>query len=537
MLRTTSVVVVLAGIACSVSAQEYRSVDGSGNNLSDPMMGAVGYSLLRESSGAHYTDGLGAMRAGPSPREVSNALSAQTAPLGNDRNLSSMFWQWGQFLDHDYALIDTGSESAPISVPAGDPFFDPTNSGTATIGFNRSAFTGGVSGPREHQSLITHYLDASNIYGSDTLRADTLRSFSGGRMATSAGNFMPFNTTGLDNANEGPIPDNQLFLGGDIRANEQLGLTSMHTLWVREHNQWADRLAAENPSWDDEKIFQMARKIVGAQEQKITYNDWLPEMLGTTLAPYSGYDENVNPSMSAAFTTAAYRIGHTLLNSQLLKIGPNGEDNGAFNLKDAFFNPALITTPGTLDDLFRGLAYQEANQIDTQVVDDIRNFLFGPPGAGGLDLISLNLQRGRDHGIADYNTMRQDFGLPAVNDFSDITSDASLAAALESVFGDVNNIDAWIGLMAEDHVPGAPIGESLLTIFSDQFTRLRDGDRFFYLNDAALLPYLSEIENTTLADIISRNTGAQLYGNVFVVPAPASIAIMGMGLVAIRRRR
>lgn len=537
-MHRTALALALAAGTLTASAQEYRTVDGSGNNLLDPSLGMAGAFVIRESSGAHYADGLGSMVSRPSPREISNALSTQTAPLGNDLNLSSMFWQWGQFMDHDFALISEGhTESASIAVPAGDPWFDPMNTGTQVINFSRSEFSGGILSPRQHANVITHYIDGSMVYGSDTVRADALRSFSGGRLDTSAGDFMPFNTGGLPNGNGGPLPNDQMFLAGDVRSNEQLGLTAMHTLFVREHNRWADQLAAENPGWDDDRIYETARKIVGAEIQKITYEDWLPSMMGNALGTYTGYDQNVDPSVSSAFSTAAYRFGHTMLNSELLLIGPMGQDNGSFNLFESFFNPGALTPAGVIDDMFRGLAYQEANQIDTQTIDDVRNLLFGPPGAGGLDLVSLNLQRGRDHGIADYNTMRQDFGLPAVADFSDITSDASLAAALEAVYGDVNNIDAWIGLMAEDHAPGAAIGETLIAIFADQFGRLRDGDRFFYQNDSDLLPWLSQIEGLTLADIISLNTGATLSGNVFVVPAPASIALVGMGLVALRRRR
>lgn len=538
MLRSTSAVVLSAGLALAAGAQEYRTIDGTGNNILNPNMGSVGSLLLREASGATYSDGLGSMMPRPSAREISNAFGTQSAPVGNQMGLSSMFWQWGQFIDHDFALVATSTEAANIAVPAGDPWFDPTNSGTATIHFNRSLCVDGVSSPRQHANEITHFLDGSMVYGSDDLRASTLRENSGGRLLMTADGFMPKNTFGLPNANDLGAPADSLFLGGDIRANEQVGLTAMHTLFVREHNRWADTLSAQNPGWDDETVYQTARKIVGAEIQKITYEDWLPSMMGTTLSAYAGYNDTVDPSMSSAFSTAAYRFGHTMLNAELLLTGPQGQDHGSYNMHESFFNPDLITPAGKIDDLFRGLAWQEANEIDTQVIDDVRNMLFGPPGSGGLDLLSLNLQRGRDHGLADYNTMREDFGLPAVNDFSDITSDASLAASLEAMYGDIDNIDAWIGLMSEDHVPGAAIGETLMAIFADQFGRLRDGDRFFYLNDADLLPWLSEIENTDLADIIAYNSGAELSGNVFVVPAPASLALIGLaGLGATRRRR
>lgn len=538
MLRSMSAVVLSAGLAFTAGAQEYRTFDGTGNNLLNPNMGSVGSLLLREASGATYSDGLGSMMSRPSPREISNTFGTQSAPVGNHMDLSSMFWQWGQFIDHDFALVATSTEAANIAVPAGDPWFDPFNTGTATIHFNRSLCIDGINSPRQHANEITHYIDGSMVYGSDDLRATTLRELSGGRLLMTNDGFMPKNTFGLPNGNEGPHPDTDMFLAGDIRANEQVGLTAMHTLFVREHNRWADTLSAQNPGWSDETVYQTARKIVGAEIQKITYEDWLPSMTGTTLSAYTGYDDSVDPSMSSAFSTAAYRFGHTMLNAELLMTGPQGQDHGSFNMHESFFNPDAITPAGTIDDMFRGLAWQEANEIDTQIIDDVRNMLFGPPGSGGLDLLSLNLQRGRDHGIADYNTMREDFGLPAASDFSDITSDATLAASLEATYGDIDNIDAWIGLMSEDHVPGAAIGETLMAIFTDQFSRLRDGDRFFYLNDADLLPYLSEIENTSLADIIAFNSGAELSGNVFVVPAPASVALIGLaGLSATRRRR
>ncbi len=150
------------------------------------------------------------------------------------------------------------------------------------------------------------------------------------------------------------------------------------------------------------------------------------------------------------------------------------------------------------------------------IVDPLRNFLFGPPGAGGLDLAALNIQRGRDHGLADYNTMRRDFGLPRVTSFSQITSNPQLAQRLTDLYGNVNNIDAWVGMLAENHLPGSSIGETHMAVFLDQFARLRDGDRFWYQNDQFSQSELSALEATRLSTILSRTTGITAFQqNVF----------------------
>lgn len=533
---------VLAAAAGTAGA-DVRTIDGTGNNLANPAWGCFDSPLARGASGAHYSDGLGLMMPRANPRAASNALSAQTvAGLGNARGLSSMFWQWGQFIDHDFALVDESTlpgESAPIAIPAGDPVFDPMNTGTAIMPFQRSVCVDGVTGPRQHANALTHWIDASMVYGSDTVRAAALRSGVGGRLATSAGDMLPFNTAGLPNGgNLGAAG----YLAGDVRVNEQSGLIAMHTLFVREHNRLADLIAANNPGWSDEQVYQHARRIVAAEVQAITYNEWLPALLGGHgPGSYAGYDDRVNPSIDTAFSTAAFRFGHTMLNDQLLRFNEDGTPyaGGHLNLFQAFFQPATVATSADLAAVIRGLAAQEANEIDTQVIDSVRNMLFGP--GVGRDLIALNLQRGRDHGLPDYNTVREDFGLSRVANFADITSDPAMAAALAMVYGDVDSIDPWIGLMIEDHLPGASVGETMAAIFRDQFGRLRDGDRFFYLNDGELGALeLAFLEGLTLADIIRLNTDAQsIQDNVFfVIPAPGAGALLAMlGLAATRRRR
>lgn len=501
---------------------EVASIDGTGNNPIDSQLGSTDEQLLRLVS-VEYADGIStpAGEDRPSAREISNVVVAQSELTTNDRGLTDLVWLWGQFIDHDIDLTENADPAEPfnIAVPEDDALFDPEGTGDVEIGLNRSIYdteTGDAVGdPRQQINQITSFLDGSVIYGSDEERAAALRTFEGGKLKTSEGDLLPFNEEGLENA--GGTSDT-LFLAGDVRANENAALTSMHTVWVREHNRLADEIAAENPDLTDEEIYQQARAIVRAELQVITYNEFLPALLGDdALSEYAGYDPNVDPSISNLFSTAAYRLGHSMLPAELLRLNNDGStaDEGNLALQSAFFAPQEVIANG-IDSLLLGAANQQAQEIDNMIIDDVRNFLFGQPGQSGFDLASLNIQRGRDHGLADYNQARIDLGLEPVTSFDEITSDPELAAELEALYGDVNNIDAWVGGLAEDHVEGSSLGEFMQTVLIDQFERLRDGDRFWYENVLSGRQ-IAAVESTTLADVIMRNTDIEgLSDNVFV---------------------
>jgi hypothetical protein len=461
-----------------------------------------------------------------SAREISNNLAAQPESMPNSAGVSDFVWQWGQFLDHD---IDLTPEADPmvsfdIPVPLGDLFFDPNNEGDKYIVLNRSAHNYGDTRryPREQLNVITAYIDASNVYGSDGKRAEALRTFEEGKLkTTSGGQFLPFNTEGLDNAGG---PDPRLFLAGDVRANEQIALTGMHTLFVREHNRLCDEILMGNPDLTDEEIYQWARKIVGAQMQVITYNEFLPVLLGPDALPrYRGYNRHVDAGIGNEFSTAAYRFGHSMLSPILLRVNKPGNKPVATELRDAFFNPRLVRQGGGIPSILRGLATQQAQEVDNKIVNGVRNFLFGEPGQGGFDLAALNIHRGRNHGIADYNSVRRAYGLRRVRRLSDITSDRVLQLALAEAYDSIDDMDLWVVGLSEDHVLGGLVGETFRIILIDQFARLRDGDRFWYQNDPFFIDnpvLMAEVANTQLSDIIRRNThvGDELQDNVFIVP-------------------
>lgn len=503
-----------------------RSIDGSGNNEDDTEMNGA-FTRLKRIAEPDYSDGVSEMAGSDrlSPRFISNTVNHQEESIPNPLDASDFLWQWGQFLDHDIDLTDgtDPAELVNIPVPGGDPYFDPDGTGAQEIIFNRSIYdtsTGTDAGnPRQQINEITGWIDASNVYGSDEERANALRRNDGsGKLKTSRGNLLPFNTDGLPNAGG---PGDTLFLAGDVRANEQVGLTALHTLFVREHNRLAERTAREHPDWDDEQIYQKVRQIVGAQMQVITYREYLPALLGRgALSGYQGYNPEADARIVNSFSTAEYRYGHSALSPALLRLNRDGNELPAGNLplRSAFFSPSRITDEGGIAPLLRGLASQVCQRVDPLVIDDVRNFLFGEPGQGGFDLASLNIQRGRDHGLPGYNDVRRAMGLRPAATFGDISSDPEIQERLASAYESVEGVDLWVGGLSEDPVPGSNMGELFHLIIKTQFEALRDGDRFWYRRTLNR-DEVREVENTRLSDIIRRNTpiGNEIQDDVFHV--------------------
>lgn len=518
----------------SLFSQDIRTIDGSNNNVDNPTWGAT-HTPLGHMVSNGYSDQV-SEPAGlnrPNPRELSNVLFSQEGLLNDALHLSDYCWVFGQFLDHDITLTHNSNEPAFIPVPQGDQWFDPFNTGQVMIPMMRSEFmedTGtGPDNPREHPNDITAFIDASAVYGSDIERANWLRSFEDGKLKVSSGNLLPFNT--IDGEFESEIdpyaPElandvgltTPLFEAGDVRCNENPLLTAFHTLFVREHNRLCDELIIEYPDWTDEQLYQHARKIVGGLLQHITFEEWLPVM-GVHLAPYTGYQPDVDPSITNVFSAAAFRMGHTLLNSTIQRMDNDGHTlaDGNMLLQEAFFNPNSIIESDGIDCFLKGMATQVQQDMDAKVIDDVRNFLFGPPGAGGLDLAAININRGRERGLPGYNTIRADLGLSTYQFFAQINPNPHVFTLMHNIYVNPGNVDPWVGMLAERHMPGALFGETVMEIMKRQFTALRDGDRFYFENDDALSMLEKQtIRDTRFSDIIMRNTDiALMQNNVFV---------------------
>ena len=253
-------------------------------------------------------------------------------------------------------------------------------------------------------------------------------------------------------------------------------------------------------------MYETAKAITTAEMVHITYNEFLPHLLGPDAIPaYHGYDPSVNATISEEFEGAAYRFGHSIVSSDINGVSNSGATTSEQALADTFFeSPAAFVANGGGDGLLRHLASDTAQSLDTHIIEDLRSLLFDPPDA--IDLAATNIQRAHDLGLGSLNETRTALGLTPYTDFDQITSDPTTVAALKQAYGTVDAIDLWTGGLAEDHTDGAAIGQTFGRIIGDQFTALRDGDRLYYENQGFDRHTLKSIESTTLSDIIERDT-------------------------------
>jgi peroxidase len=483
----------------------YRTIDGTNNNLDFNTTG----SEFTRIGDAHFADGISVPLESVNPRTVSNQVVGEgDAAVPNAEGVSGMMYAWGQFLDHDLDLSQTdGVNHIDIAIPIGDPEFPDGSVLSMTRAVIDSATGAGTNTAATAVNSITGWLDGSMVYGSTQGVADSLR-LPDGHMRTSEGGNLPLNADGTVAA-------------GDVRAQENPSLTALQTLFVREHNYQVDKLAAEHPDWNGNHLYEQARAIVGAEIASITYNEFLPLLLGST-APgeYAGYDPTVNPTISEEFAGAAFRFGHSIVSNETERVDENGVVTGPeLALRDTFFLPAeQFNADGGADGFLRHLGTDASQAMDARIVDGLRNFLFDPPV--GMDLAAINIQRGHDLGLGTLNETREALGLTPYTSFEQITDDAGTVAALKATFTDVDQIDLWTGGLSEKHVTGGLIGETFGKIIGDQFETLRDGDQYYYENvangtfDAASL---NEIQHTTLSDIIERVTDTEhMQANSFV---------------------
>ena len=337
------------------------------------------------------------------------------------------------------------------------------------------------------------------------------------------------------------------YVAGDVRPNDQQGLTAFHTLWLREHNRVAKILAKINPHWDGEKIFQEARKIIGAEIQKITYKDYLPILLGEDgISEYTGYNEDVNPGIINAFTLA-YRLGHSMIRSTFDMLNSNYDPIiPPISLRFLFFNSTTINKFG-VEPLLLGLVGNISEKVDTHLSPEIIDHLFERDGGHGENLAALNIQRSRDHGLPGYNAFRKLFQLESAQSFEETKNeiqDPENRQILKDLYNDDPNlVELWVAGIAETPSNGAAVGPTFRHVVRKQFENTRDGDRYFYLNDGVFKrSQVEEIEKSSMSRVYCDNLKGivSIQRNAFKSsvnqPRPSCNLIEGMSLCAWKGR-
>ncbi|XP_038821444.1 eosinophil peroxidase-like [Salvelinus namaycush] len=553
---------------------KYRTATSVCNNLKFPRLGASNTPFTRFLP-AQYDDGVSRPIGWdrntsfnnfvlPLVREVSNRiLATNDSGIVNDSEFTHFVTLFGQWNDHDLTFTpfspsirsfsngldcnekcERSEPCFPIQIPPRDPRLPtgpdsciPVFRSAPACGTGESAFNfGGVATKREQINSLTAFLDLGQVYGSEEGLARDLRDLTnnGGLLRVNKNftdkgrEFLPFTklkgnmcatrnrVTNDTNAREVPC-----FIAGDARVDENIALTSIHTMFMREHNRLARALSRLNPQWDAETLYQEARKIMGAYTQLFVFRDYLPHIVGPDtmarqLGRYPGYNEKIDPSIANVFATAAYRFAHLAIQPILSRLDSNYMENAMFPnvpLFKAFFTPWRLVFEGGIDPLIRGLVGRPAklNTQDHMLVDAVRERLFQFVEHLALDLGSLNMQRGRDHGLPGYNAWRKFCGLSTPRNEAElgaVLNNIDLARRLLQLYGTPANIDVWMGGVAEPFVRRARVGPLFACLIATQFQRIRQGDRLWYENPGVFTSaQRASLSRASLGRIICDNTG------------------------------
>lgn len=539
----------------------YRSYDGSCNNLLHTAWGKSNTPFTRILP-PDYEDGVNEIRSTgvtgrelPNPRSVSLATVVWSERLDNRASL--MLMQWGQFIDHDISLAATTPMLTPqgtsidccnrhllsdprfkhpacisILLPDLDPFYSRFRVGCMNLVRNApSPPIGCRLRAREQLNQLTHFLDASMIYGNDEPQAMGLRQFHGGLLKSSRINgaeFLPFDGRIGDGCilpREGLRRGMRCFVAGDNRVNELTGLVTTHAIFLREHNRVARILGNLNRRWSDEQIYQEARRIVIAEIQHITYNEFLPVLLGPIVmrdfslelsqdkSGYSfNYDPETDPSIINEFAGAAYRL-HSLVKGAFNFQTEEGHLIQKFRLREIFNNPASLYREGNYDGCIHSMVNDPSQSVDNHFSEELTNHLFQDTNSSfGMDLVTVNIQRGRDHGLPGYNFFRHACGLNKIMSFEQLETVMVDGAGqvFSQLYAHVDDIDLFIAGSYEKKLRDAMVGPVFACIIGEQFRRLKVGDRYWYENGGQAGSFtpiqLTEIKRTSIARLICDNS-------------------------------
>uniref|UniRef100_A0A8C2KZA0 NAD(P)H oxidase (H2O2-forming) n=1 Tax=Cyprinus carpio TaxID=7962 RepID=A0A8C2KZA0_CYPCA len=472
---------------------EVQRYDGWYNNLADHDRGAADAALVRLFP-AQYTDGVYLPRQEPhlpNPRQISNIAMSGQSGLMSYRNSSVQSVAFGYHVWSE--ISETRRPGCPpefmhIKVQKEDPVFGSNSSQPVLLQFQRAEWDPSTGKSPNNPRTQVPWIDGSSIYGSSSSWCDALRTFSKGLLASGSSKDMPRRSSSSYLMWSAPDPSTspgsqELYEFGNAWANENIFTVTEGIIWFRYHNYLASKLHEEHPFWSDEELFQNARKRV----------------IATFQVKQKKY---VDPGISAEFEAAAVRFGLTLPPPGVYKRYTAQITFVKLLEINVDMNPNLQSSQD-VDELIMGMASQIAEREDNIIVEDLRDYMYGPLRFSRSDAVALTIQRGRDFGLPSYNQIRESLNMRPL---------------VELYENDISRLELFVGGLLESQEGPGPVFSAIIL---DQFERIRNADRFWFENIQNGLFTEEEIQairNTTFHDVLLDVTSAEegdIQKNVF----------------------
>jgi hypothetical protein len=482
-----------------------RTADGSYNDLESPRMGMVGARFGRNVPLHEVESPTTETLMTPSPRVVSEALLARRTFVPAT-SLNVLAAAWIQFMTRDWFSHGDNDRDEPhkVPVPNADRWPDkPMQVQRTRRDPSRCPMSGG---PATFTNDVTHWWDASQVYGSDRKAQERLRTMKGGTLRLDAKNRLPF-----ENVETADGAELKAEITGFISDTSWAPLSMLHTLFVLEHNAICASLAVAYPTWNDEELFSHARLINAGLLAKIHTVEWTPALL-------------THPTIATAMATNWWGVFGERIKNEYGRVVDSELTSGIPGAqRDHFKVPYAITEEfvavyrmhSLVPDDFTLRSLRDHSVTKTcalpdllgengvKLMDDVGiaslfySFGVSHPGAmrlhnypnhlrmlrrfdGSLvDLATIDVLRDRERGVPRYNEFRRLFHLPIASSFEEITDNPEWARELREVYGEVDQVDLLPGMLAEPLPEGMAFGDTAFRVFILMASRRLNSDRFF----------------------------------------------------------
>lgn len=510
---------------------KYRPIDGRGANPNNPEYGASDTPFARFAPAA-YDDGISTLRKSvtgddlPNVRDIVQNVLTQAVGVtpkdGPDDVAYSVFaLMTVLFITHDVHYqtavqpnnetneisccvsdnssplpeADLDQSCLPIEISSNDSFYSSGNIGCISMVRSQRTEYSNTANPGQPTNRASSYLDLSLIYGNHPSELAQIRSYVNGTFRMSPSGLLPADING------NYIPSMQRFT-----------MVPMASVWpslfAKNHNTLAKGLQELNPQWDDETLFQEARRINIATFQ---YNLITSGAVQDSISKIP-INETYDPLKNAATTlefSIAYRTPHYYIHDQMLF---QAADNST-----TYWNQSdTIGNIGILENDFDGAVRGAVNQIVNvgPYADEIINRI-GKNSAGyGKDIISIDIQRARDQGLPSFLDVRKQCNFPPITSWENLTTlfNPINVQLLQNVYESVYDIDFYVGGVLEIlEILGNPlVGPTLGCVIGSQWSNFAGGDIYYYLNPSSPYPFtqdqIAAVQKYSISNLLCANS-------------------------------